>query len=235
MLILLILGCQGHFKWKVLYLFSIFDFDQSGDIDKEEFIMIVSLLCRVLGKLSRAKSVNNQRIRTVTPTIFKLVDLNGNGILDTYEILTWAENDREIQELTAQLTGSQDICLTKLKYCEALNEFMFLFKEDLCKSEFISLFVQTSSSRVISEQELNCLLNLLFSDSGALEFLNYSQVIQQWTIYLVGGGNKGFLIRSEELKTIITLDTGEVPDLGSVQRVMHVLDRDSKGYITAHD
>jgi len=98
--------CHDQYEKKVGYIFSIFDFDQSFELKREEFELTITVACRALAKVLKVSTPSASDIESLANSCFLKVDCNMNNSVSVEELIEFFKTHYEIQNFLLQYTNS---------------------------------------------------------------------------------------------------------------------------------
>jgi Ca2+-binding EF-hand superfamily protein len=82
----------GHFDLKIRAIFSVFDLDGSGEIDRGELSAFIQASCNGLCKICSLPRPSSLGILHFTTTVFETIDNDNSGQVDYEEFESWIKN-----------------------------------------------------------------------------------------------------------------------------------------------
>ena len=86
-----ILFCNGNFEEKVKFLFTLYDYDYNGKLDKNELIVTFLSCIRGFCKIICITCPSTKEIEEIASDCFYFMDKDFNKVVDSDEFIQWAK------------------------------------------------------------------------------------------------------------------------------------------------
>lgn len=240
--------CGDKFEDKLQYIFSLFDFDRSGSIEKNELIMTLQSAVRAICKFVNIVPPSIKTCEEAADNIFSLIDHDGNKKLSLKEFSFWITNNNEVQEFCLKYAGTQTFENLEKRFTQIKTFYKCLF--DRCgdkeaqtvpADDLHSLFNIECKGK-ISEANVEYLFDLFLSTSThvlgsqnekmrLIERQSYVGIMRAWSCFSAADINNDDALSSKELGNMIWIYENDQPDPSRLQRDLKEIDKDNSGCI----
>lgn len=241
--------CGDKFEDKLQYIFSLFDFDRSGTIEKNELVMTLQSAIRAICKFVNIDPPSIKICEETADNIFTLIDDDGNKKISLKEFTFWVTNNNEIQEFFLKYAGTQTFENLEKRFIQLNVFYKTLF--DRCGSkeastvaidDFRSLFSSECKGK-ISEANIQYLFDLFINTSNqalgpqnakmrAIGREAYTNIMRAWCAFGAADINNDDALSSKELGNLIWIYENEKPEDVRVQQDLKAIDKDNSGSIS---
>ena len=244
--------CGDKFEDKLQYIFSLFDFDRSGTIEKNELVMTLQSAIRATCKFVNIEPPSIKTCEDTADNIFSLIDHDGNKKVSIKEFQFWVTHNNEIQEFFLKYAGTQTLENLEKRFTQINTFYKYLF--DRCGDkeaqmvpidQLRSLFNEECKGK-ISEDNIQYLFDLFINTSNqalgpqntrmqVVERQTYTNIMRAWSCFSAADINNDDALSSKELGNLLWIHEGEQPDPVRIQQELKVIDKDSSGYISRRE
>lgn len=239
---LFVMGCDEIVTWKMNALFQLFDFDNSGSIDFNEFVMTMEACLRSVVRIKGKPQPKKSEIMKVAKHMYMSIDIDSSSTLELEEILSWAYVCEEILEFIAKMNKKPSLELCRIRYKRYFDYYQSIFtsksmmigiekyaklvdiETELRKTEYLSKFnPQEFKDIILSTTDENhafsreILYNDVFSAIAAFEACDVF---------------KSYILSKSDVRNLISLKRDNIVEYNSAEEVMRQIDLSGKGYVS---
>jgi Ca2+-binding EF-hand superfamily protein len=253
MLSVLVIFSTEQFHEKQKALFSLFDFDNSGDISLSELVLLFTSCIIGLCKVTNAKPPAFELIKSLSTRAWNIIDTDFSGVIDYDEFTRWIESDEEIQEFLIYYQNFQTKDHAFNRYKFYIDKFIDCFNsaitpdsdkttkidfkllhtnieliDNLKQFAFVEgISVAIKGSKVFDHLNFNdyLLMISIFKKHGdRIQLTFYNNLIRAVSSFLATDLNNDKQISYDELKSLLWLTNGEEPSKERLKKELNAID-----------
>ena len=225
---------NGTFDDKIQTLYTAFDIDGSGSIDRRELSGFLSASIISMCKIVGLPQPSRIKIQEYTYEAFKIVDADGNGEIDPQEFNNWIKGSDQIQDFLLKYTGIQTFERAQRKYKQILDAWIQEFEDlsvEFCGDKYCEVKSLVARLHIVMKEipvAAREKMFLLFSYEGNILISedDFKIITASWAVFSATDVNNDNELDINELKTMLWLVEGKEPDASRVASAMYTMDSD---------
>ncbi|KAM3132892.1 hypothetical protein pb186bvf_015040 [Paramecium bursaria] len=246
-LAVLIVFSGEEFPVKLEFVFNMFDFDKSGEIEKKELIMTLQTCIRALCKLVKITPPEVRILEYFSEKMFLDLDSDRSQSISFREFSIWLTNSWELQDFMLQYAMIQTFENAERRTKEQKIFFEKLFEsasgnKDLCEVDSIGELFQKELNKQ-NPDVIKLLLQTLVDSSqefpdipqGLIYKKAYIDIMSAWSAFDATDINHDNMASMTELRYLLYAFEGDKPDVFRIKDEMAILDTDGSGYISREE
>lgn len=230
---------DGSLDDKIHTLYTAFDQDGGGEIDRKELSTFLSASIISMCRIVDLPSPSRLKINEYTFEIFRIVDKNGNGIVDYKEFSSWIKESDTVQDFLLKYTGIQTYEMAKRRCTEIFDLWVKEFDNlsvEFCGTRYVEINILTKRFHVVMKEispDIREKMFLLFSYEGnsLLSEEDFQSIVASWAAFSATDINNDNELDINELKILLWLKEGCEPSGSKVSQAMSSIDFDGHGTI----
>ncbi|CAD8057048.1 unnamed protein product [Paramecium primaurelia] len=254
-LAVIIVFCGEEFNTKLEFIYKMFDFDQSGEIEKKELIMTLQASIRALCKIAKLQPPELKDLEYFAEKMFIQLDSDRSASISFHEFSIWLLNSWELQDFMLQYALIQTFENADRRAKEKRIFFQKLYEsaaggtdQQYCDADSIKTLFLTE----LKEQKkdtIELLIDILIQstkihqkhDDQNQQYPNgilkeaYEDIMAAWSAFDASDINSDNQTSIQELKFLLYAYEGDKPDLFRIKEEMKILDKDNSGYVSREE
>lgn len=245
---------KEQFEKKVMFIFQLFDFDQTSSLESSELAITLQSAARGLCKFVHIPVPSAKSLELEAKNIFIKIDLDNNKKITHDEFMAWLRGNNELQDFLLKHVGIQTFDNMK-KRADAIHS-MFLHhfirasgarKGESADQTLLREYIEEDKRLNLSGADTDFLFDVLKTmsssfaaganqeETGFLSRKAFEHVMKAWCAFSASDINGDNSISSNELHAMMWIYEGEEPNESRVKSEMKVIDKDGSGEIDRYE
>ncbi|KRX00428.1 hypothetical protein PPERSA_05605 [Pseudocohnilembus persalinus] len=242
-LVTFVVFCGDPFESKAIFLFRLFDFDSSFNLDKEElrktFSIVLKAVCKVVGMSFPEEDLT----KILADACFNMIDVDQSGFIDFQEFKDWLDQDFQLQDFLLKYTKTNTYINGKRRMLQELQEFGKGFLEisngeRQVEKEKIKQYLQKKLAD-FDPQLIETLFSVLenYSKKNSLQSTNmvkkvdFLEVMKVWSAFSASDYDNENSLHVQDLKILLWIYEDSEPNQFKVTSEKNAIDYDKSGTI----